>query len=41
MCLRVVDVVGDRYPKPRKTLMSDMQLESDEQAKFNINDYKL
>lgn len=41
MCLRVVENASDENPKPRKTLLNDMNIESDEQAGFNINEYKL
>lgn len=41
MCTRVIDIIADRYSKPMKTLMNDMEIESDEQANFNINNFKL
>lgn len=41
MCLRVVDVIADNVSKPKKTLVSDMQIDTDELANFNIDNYKL
>lgn len=41
MCLRVVDVVAENVCKPKKTLMGDMEIETDEKSNFDINSYKL
>lgn len=39
MCLRVVDTVVETYPKTKKMLMDEMQIETDEQVNFNIKDF--
>lgn len=41
MCLRVVDTVAEGYPKTKKLIMEEMEIQTDEQANFNIKDLKI
>jgi hypothetical protein len=41
MCLRLVDAIAEGYPKTKKLLIEEMQIETDEQVNFNIEEFKI
>jgi hypothetical protein len=40
MCMNMIDAVLEGYPKSKQKLIEDTEIETDEAAGFDINQYK-
>ena len=40
MCMNLIDAVLEGYPKSKQKLIEDTEIETDEAAGFDINQYK-
>lgn len=40
LCMNMIDAILEGYPKSKQKLIEDTEIETDEAAGFNINQYK-
>lgn len=40
ICMNLIDAILEGYPKTKQKLIEDTEIETDEAAGFNINQYK-